>query len=303
MLTDYNPQDAKRLQQARLERFQPFLLGLSATVAGDSLQIQASNPEFAIAQTNILLHQAAIILGTSRLEIRSNNSLVLVAELKSEQIHKSEEAMTATAVARSVEFDIEPKQQTQKVIPYSKIIGITGEKEAQLRDRLKASGTPFYWIDEDWGVDEGTATQLVVQFRAEQGRREAAMLLGEQEPAPSSEKRDRSTKKQPAAEESNGHKPKAEKPEFRPLKKGAGPTLEKYLSFTTDNEARQAEILKDISEEGSKSKRHVNKILGSYPEDMDKPKPSEFYAAAKRLMAKRSKGQTDDSPAQEATAE
>lgn len=304
MLTEYSPEDAKRLQQARLERFEPFLLGLSATVAGESLIIQATNPEFAIAQTNILLHQAAIILGTTSLLICSGEHLVFATELESKQLHKSEESMTTATAARSVEFELSPSAATPVVVPWNRITAITGETEAQLRDRIKDSGIPFYWSDDSWALAHETASQLIVRFRTEQGQREAAMLLGEEQASqPQNPAR---VKKQEAGEvegATNGHKPKAEKPEFRPLKKGVGPTLEKYLSFVTDNESKQAQILAGIVDENAKGKRHVNKILASYPEDMDKPGRSDLVAAARRLVTKRNKGQDIASPTEEELAQ
>ncbi|RCJ20191.1 hypothetical protein A6S26_05565 [Nostoc sp. ATCC 43529] len=295
MLTDYNPQDAERLQLARLARFQAFVVtNLIITVNNDCLILQGADPSLAITQANTLLCQAAIILGTSKLEIFGTDSkLVFAAELKSEQIHISEEAMTAVTAARSVEFELSQSPTMPVTIPWNRIAAITGETEDELRSRLQASGTPFYWSDDGWAVDGDMAGQLVIRFRTEQGQKEAAMLLGEE------------NNQQPSQEATNGHKPKNEKPEFRPLKKGAGTTLEKYLSFVSDNESRQVQILADIVDENTKGKRHVNKILAAYPDDMEKPKPSEFFAAAKRLATKRSKaqGETEAAETEEAPRE
>ncbi|NDJ21013.1 hypothetical protein GS682_05005 [Nostoc sp. B(2019)] len=235
-----------------------------------------------IEHTNVLLAEAAIILGTSKLEIYDTDSnLVLAAELESEQIHISEEAMTVATAARSVEFDITPTAVIPTVVSWNRITSITGETEEELRSRLKILGIPFYWSDDSvWGVDANTASQLIIRFRFEQGQREAAMLL------------ENSAQEQPK-QQANGHNPqiksKAEKPEFHPLKKGVTPTLEKYLCFAGKTEDRQQEILADIAQETPKGKRHLTKILNSYPEDMEKPTRGEFQVAAKKLV-KRIKG-------------
>ncbi|MBH8566771.1 hypothetical protein I8748_32245 [Nostoc sp. CENA67] len=304
MLTDYNHQDALRLQQARLARFKTFVItDFHISIVNDCLILQGIEPQTAIAETNSLLCQASIILGTSKLQILDTDSnLVFAAELKSEQTHKSEEVMTAATAARSVEFDMSASATTPVTISWNRIAAITGEKEKELRDRLQVMGVPFYWSDDSWAVGHDVASQLIIRFRAEQGRKEAEMLLasepaanGHQSPVPS-----------PQSPETNGTKPtkpKAEKPEFQPLKRGVTPTLEKYLSFVANDESRQSEILNDIATETSKGKRHLTKILSSYPEDMEKPTRGEFQVAAKKLLNKRSKAQSEtETPTQEEVA-
>ncbi|MCC5636277.1 hypothetical protein LC593_10495 [Nostoc sp. CHAB 5844] len=300
----FTPQDTEILQQARLARFQAFTsTNLIIIVKGNRLILQGADPTATIAQADTLLHQAAIILGTSKLQILdTNNNLVFAAELKSEQTYTAEEVMTAATAQRSVEFEVETKEL--RIVPFTKITRITNETEKELRQRLQASLTPFHWVDDTWGVDEKTASQLVMDFRIQQGERDVRMLFSTEQPDP--ETTEPATSK---SEETNGHKPKAEKPEFQPLKRGATATLEKYLKFVAgDDETKQMEILSDIADEGTKGKRHVNKILGSYPEDTKKPKASEFYVAASRLMSKRDKVQdvedkATDEQTQEAVAE
>ncbi|PHJ65170.1 hypothetical protein VF09_03440 [Nostoc linckia z9] len=290
MLTDYNPQDAERLQQARLARFKAFVLTrLVTTVEADRLILQGADPEIAIAQTDALLNQAAIVLGTSKLQIfDTENNLVFAAELKSEQTLYSEEAMTAATAARSVEFELAQSATIPVTVPWNRIAAITGETEDQLRSRLKDSGTPFYWSDDGWAVDGEMARELVIRFRTEQGQKEAAMLLENQ-----------------GEIQANGHvaRPKskptsagsgASKPDFQPLKKGITPTLEKYLDFVSRDAARQMEILSDIAQENVKGRRHLSKIVSSYsPEAEEKPTRGEFQVAAKKLMAKRAKQQSE----------
>ncbi len=306
MLTDYNPQDAERLHQARLARFRAFVItDLDIAVDGDLLIFKGADPTTAITQANTLLSQAAIVLGTSKLEIFDTDSkLVFAAELKSEQIaesqiggnlrselsktHISEEAMTAATVARSVEFDIAPQQQTPKLVSYQRITSITGETEEELRSRLQASGTPFYWSDGGWAVDGEMAGQLVVRFRFEQGQREAAMLLGGETTTTQGESQ---TNGHVAPADPKSVRTGASKPDFQPLKKGITPTLEKYLDFVNKDAARQMEILSDIAQENAKGKRHLSKIVNSYPPEMEKPTRGEFQVAAKKLMAKRAKEQ------------
>jgi hypothetical protein len=43
------------------------------------------------------------------------------------------------------------------------------------------------------------------------------------------------------------------------------------------------------AEENTKGKRHLSKIVSSYPPDVEKPTRGEFQVAAKKLMAKRVK--------------
>jgi hypothetical protein len=288
-----NSQDTEILRQARLARFRSFVItNLDIVIRGCCLTLQGADPGIAIAKADTLLYQAAIILGTTKLQILDKNSnLVFTAELKSEYLRTKEEAMTATA-ERAVEFELSPSAATPSVVPWNRITDITGEKEEQLRDRLKALSTPFYWAEETWGVDEHTASQLIIDFRMKQAQGEVEMLFSKQLDG----KTAKSVASKPKSdEETNGRKPKAEKtekPEFAPLKRGATATLEKYLKFIVgDDKERQMEILGDIADEGTKGKRHVNKILNSYPDDIAKPKASEFYVAASRLMAKRDKVQ------------
>ncbi len=298
MLTDYNPQDAERLQQMRLARFRAFVLtDLNIVVNDRCLILQGADPQIAIVQSNALLYQAAIILGTSKLEIfDADKCLVFAAELKSEQTHISEEAMTVATIARSIEFDITPTAVMPSVVPWNRITSITGETEEELRSRLQALGTPFYWSDESWAVAHETASQLIIRFRFEQGQREAAMLLGGIE-QPEQPKQDANGHKQePKSKLNSAHENdvKASKPEFQPLKRGVTPTLEKYLAFVGDTETRQMEILGDIAEENAKGKRHLSKIVNSYPPDMEKPTRGEFQVAAKKLMVKRTKQLTSE---------
>ncbi|MBW4675905.1 MAG: hypothetical protein KME52_18360 [Desmonostoc geniculatum HA4340-LM1] len=289
MLTEYNSQDAERLQQARLARFRAFVLtDFEIVVGGDRLLLKGADPTIAITQANTLLYQAAIILGTSRLKIYADNNLVFAAELKSEQILVREKAMATATAARSVEFDINPTQTQEMldVIPWSRITNITGETEQELRSRLQASGTPFYWSDDGWAVNSETASQLIIRFRFEQGRKEVAMLLGETTQEGSQTNGHIATPKSKSVRTDSGG---ASKPEFQPLKKGVTPTLEKYLDFVNKDAARQAEILADIAQENTKGKRHLTKIVNSYPPDIKKPTRGEFQVAAQKLMAKRTK--------------
>ncbi|MDM9583157.1 hypothetical protein [Nostoc sp. GT001] len=302
MLTEYNSQDAQRLHTAKLARFQTFVLtDLNITVNEDCLIFRGADPNIVIAQSNSLIQQAAIILGTSKLKIYDTASnLLLAAELKSEEIHKSEEAMTVATVSRSVEFDLAPTQEMPNVVPWNRITSITGETEEELRLRLQALGTPFYWSDDSWAVAHETASQLVIHFRMEQGRHEAATLLTEEQT--------NGRKQEPKAKTDNGSVSNAEpsKPEFQPLKRGVTPTLEKYLTFAGDTESKRAEILGDIAQENTKGKRHLTKIVNSYPPDMEKPTRGEFQVAAKKLMAKRAKQLTsvaETSETEEAVAE
>lgn len=273
------PQDTEILQQARLARFRTFF-PLDIATEASCLKIKTNNPGGVIVQVNILLCHAAIILGTNELQILdTNNNLIFTAELKSEQCTQEDCYMTAATAHKAVEFEASSSAATPDVVTWSRITAIMGEKEEQLRSRLKDTGIPFYWADDTWAVSREVASQLIISFRTEQGQQEAAMLLGGSQPfldqVPTEGRR------KPKAE-------KAEKAEFQPLKRGVTATLEKYLKFAApDNEYRQAEILSDIAEEGAKGKRHVTKILNSYPSDIAKPKASEFYFAASRLMAKR----------------
>ncbi len=303
MFTDYTPQDALRLQQARLARFRSFVLtNLDITIDSHCLTLAGTDPNIVIAQANTWLHQAAIILGTSKLQILdTSNNVIFTAELKSEHPYTTEDCyMTAATAQRAVEFEVESKQELI-IVAHNQITKITNETEQELRDRLKARETPFYWAEETWGVDADTASQLIIDFRTKQAQREVEMLF-----SPTEVTKPKSVASK-SEEEVNGHKPKAEKPEFQPLKRGATATLEKYLKFVAaDNETRQTEILSDLAEEGIKGKRHVNKILGSYPDDMKKPKASEFYVAASKLLAKRDKvqpGNQEDKANDEQTEE
>jgi hypothetical protein len=237
--------------------------------------------------TASLIQQAAIILGTSKLKIYDTASnLLLAAELKSEQIDESEEAMVAATAARSVEFDLTPTTVMPNVVPWNRITSITGETEEELRSRLKDLGTPFYWSDDSWAVAHETASQLVIHFRMEQGRHEAVTLLTEV-----GTEQTNGRKQEPKAKTDNGsdRNVEASKPEFQPLKRGITPTLEKYLTFAGDTESKRTEILGDIAQENTKGKRHLTKIVNSYPPDMEKPTRGEFQVAAKKLMAKRVK--------------
>ncbi|MCC5644733.1 hypothetical protein LC607_17670 [Nostoc sp. CHAB 5824] len=314
MLTEYNLQDAERLQQMKLARFRAFVItDLNIVINDRCLILQGADPQIAIAQSNSLLYQAAIILGTSKLEIYDTDSnLVLAAELESEQIHKkSEEAMTVATAARSVEFDLTPTQEMPNVVPWNRITSITGETEDELRSRLQALGTPFYWSDDGWAVAHETASQLVIRFRFEQGQREAAMLLGTEQPEQQANghnpqpkhKTDSVSNVRGASPSGEGASARASKPEFQPLKRGVTPTLEKYLTCAGDTEARQMTILGDIAQENTKGKRHLSKIVNSYPPDMEKPTRGEFQVAAIKLMAKRTKQLTSETETETSEAE
>ncbi|MEH2384870.1 MAG: hypothetical protein V7K14_03560 [Nostoc sp.] len=306
MLTKYSSQDAERLQQARLARFCSFIItDFKITIDGSCLILTGCDPHDAIRETNILLFQAFIILGTSRLEIRdADTRLLFTAELESEQIAKnavlgspqeerffktaqSGEDMTELATTeRRVELDLTPTTTMPITVQWSRIANITGETEEELRSRLQTLGTAFYWDDDSWAVPHEIASQLVIRFRFEQGQREAqAMLTGVETEQPT--------------QHSNGRKPqsKTEKPqklEFQPLKRGVMPTLEKYLAFISNDETTQMDILDHIVKENVKGKRHLTKIIDSYTNspELDKPQKWQFQVAAKNLMDKRAKGAT-----------
>ncbi|MHC5779550.1 hypothetical protein [Nostoc sp.] len=305
MLTKYSHQDAELLQQQRLQRFKSFVLSdevlhkfgesveapnLKITVDGLCLILMGCDPSAAIRETNILLFQAFIILGTSRLEIRDADSslLLFAAELESEQIAQSGEEMTELATSeRRVEFDLTPTTAMPITVQWSRIANITGETEEELRSRLQTLGTPFYWDNGSWAVPHEIAKELVVRFHFEQGQRAAAMLTGVE---PEQSTQQSNGRKQ-------GSKPKTEKPErleFQPLKRGVLPTLEKYLAFVSSDEATQAEVLSNIVLENTKGKRHLTKILDSYTRspELGKPQKWQFQVAAKNLMDKRAKPTT-----------
>jgi hypothetical protein len=173
-----NSQDTEILRQARLARFRSFVItDLDIVIEGHCLTLQGADPGIAIAKADTLLYQAAIILGTTKLQILdTNNNLVFTVELKSEQCTTPEDCyMTAATAERAVEFKVESKEL--KIVAHNQITRITDETEQELRDRLKARETPFYWAEETWGVDADTASQLIIDFRMKQAQREVEMLF------------------------------------------------------------------------------------------------------------------------------
>lgn len=313
------------LQALRLERWRhkhpkisPFFHSVELNKLILNVETASITP-ILIRSSNYLLQDAAIILGTSELEILQNRQFAFAIELKSlatistQDTEMDIEMATATLTTeqqnnRAVEFQPIEEQNQNFVIPWTEIAKTIGASEDELKAQLTSARIPFLWAEnKEWGILEEDAALLIKKFYEAQAvaatnkMRAASQRIKpkvEGELKASSEPFPQTTTatKAPAKKRSSGSKPVKLATEFKPVKNLFESVKRFVEAITTDATAQMKEI-EEIISGTARGKKLLKLALNAY-EQGTVPNEAEMLSTFLRLRDRRIKEANKAQPEQ-----
>lgn len=308
MFTRYDRLTLSLLRILRFQEKHPHLSDYHATASKLIFNIQTRcKVEALIRQTNVLLQSAAIVFGTTSLEIRQGGVFCYAASLQlQESIDTDSKDMVATTEqsnARATEFQNVP--EGIKIIPWSRIAPRIESNEDELKSYLSEQKIPFHWAENgEWGVEESEATLLVQSYFQSKATAEiAAMRFGATVP-PENKPIEGCLETQVNPVTPKAKKEKSTLEKLPPIKlvgsyspiKNLLDSARRYLeAVAPDDMPAQSKALDEIVTSNTRGKKHMKLALSGYkPEEM--PAEAELVAAFVRLRDRRIKEASKPTP-------